>query len=98
MPTPIEQLNDFRQRILKCQKLRAEAQVLRNADNVPAALVKEREADAAEPTTEELRQALIALRAHRGKAVEAAAERKKPKIDPLANLDDLFAPKGVPAK
>ena len=79
MTTPIEKLNDFRQRILKCKALRAEG--------------KDEEADALAPSAEELREALIALRAHRGQAVETAAEKKKPAIDPMANLNDLFAKK-----
>lgn len=79
MPTPIEVINDYRQRILKCKALRAAGD--------------EEGAKAIEPTDEELRDGLVALRAHRGQAVEKSAAKKKSKIDPMANLNDLFKPK-----
>jgi len=74
--TPITKINDLRSRILKAKALRSEG--------------KEDAAQAVQPSPEELREGLIALRQHRGKSVESAARKKAPTIDPDANLQDLF--------
>ena len=83
-PETITTLNDFRGRILKVRELRAA-----KAD-IPPGL---------EPTDDEIKDALNALRQDRleqSMKEPKKREKKAPKIDPEMDLMDLFKPKGDP--
>ena len=77
----LAEINDMRGRILRARDLRAEG--------------KHAEALEVEPTAEELREGLLALRASRATARDTRAAKRQPAIDPNANLNDLF---GAPPK
>lgn len=80
-PETLHTLNDFRSRILKARELKSA-----NLD-IPPGL---------EPTDDEIREAIFALRNDRLRATEnGKAKRTKaaPAIDPNMDLNDLFKPK-----
>ena len=76
----IQAINDLRLRIVKARDLRAEGRTA--------------EADALDPSAEELRRALIALRKSRESAMTAKLQQRE-KRAAIASMDlnDLFKPK-----
>ncbi len=80
MNPEVQQINDLRLRIVRARDLRAEGRTA--------------EADAMDPSPEELREALLALRRMRETAVSSRLKRKEQKAA-IASMDlnDLFKPK-----
>ena len=77
-PETLTMLNDFRSRIIKARQLRAAGA------EVP---------DDLEPSDDEIRDAIMALRADRLAASQKSADKKAangPKIAPNMDLNDLF--------
>lgn len=74
----IQKLNDLRSRVLRASELRA--------------LGRYDEANAMDPTNEEIRQGLIQLRTERGEATRTSDEKKaKAQAAAPLNLNDLFS-------